>query len=114
MQTRMQRRLTVVNPAAGVDRDQDVIVKAGGVVVGRAAKEAARADAPGRRTGEILARHGGEGFLDPRIAHARAPRDFGGVGLPAFDNSVLHAARRPPPRLFSSGSHNTPPLASPH
>ena len=81
---RVQRRLAVVDAAPRVDGDEDVIIEAGGVVVGRLAKEAAGADAPRRRTGEILARHGGEGRLDPRIADAGAARDLGGIGLPAF------------------------------
>ena len=109
----MQRRLAVVDPAARVDRDQDIIVKAGWVVVGRAAIEAARADMPGRRTREILARHGGERFLNPRIAHARAARDFGGVGLPAFAILSCMPSAALPARILSR-RNDTPPLASPH
>ncbi len=43
------------------------------------------------RLGEILARNGGEGGFDPRIAHVGAASDLCGVGLPALDNPVSHA-----------------------
>ena len=81
-------------PRLRVDRDENIVIEAGGVVAGRLPKEAAGADAPRRRTGEILARHGGEGRLDPRIAHAGA-RDLGGIGLPAFRDFVWHDVALP-------------------
>jgi hypothetical protein len=89
---RMQRRLAVVDAALGVDADENILIEAGGVIRRGQAKETAGADPPWRRTGEILARDGGEGGFDPGVADAGAAHDLGGIGLPAFRQSIRHAA----------------------
>ncbi len=84
---RMQRRLAVVDAPLRVDRHQHVVVEAGEVIFALR-KEAAAGDMPGRRTGKILARHGGESLLDPPVAHAGAAGDVGGVAPAKRGGSV--------------------------